>query len=159
VRWPRRLHRLWRQRHAGKGREVRADHDSRAVLDDRESAGRRLLRLVFGSDGAGLTAYADEVFESDPGKAAQAAEVIAGFYRGQAAAGRVEALVDLGDLLYWDDPQAARAAYQEAVEARHLPALLGLAAEILTSPPRRCISWRCKPDTKMKTPRGHCSSR
>lgn len=66
-------------------------------------------------------------FESDPDRAAQAAGVIAGFYRGQAAAGRVEALVDLGDLLYWDDPQAARSAYQEAVDAGYLPALLGLA--------------------------------
>ena len=103
------------------GREVLVDDDSRAVPDDRESAGRRLLQLVFGSGGAGpdvpplvagliedpgsqqllagLTAYADEVLESDPGKAARAAGVIAGFYRGQAAAGRVEALVDLGDLL------------------------------------------------------------
>jgi hypothetical protein len=131
------------------GREVLVDDGSGGVPDDRESAGRRLLQLVFGSGGAGpdvpplvagliedpgsqqllagLTAYADEVLESDPGKAAQAAGVIAGFYRGQAAAGRVEALVDLGDLLYWDDPQAARAAYQEAVDAGHVPALLGLA--------------------------------
>lgn len=54
--------------------------------------------------------------------------MIAGSYRGQAAAGRVEALVELGDLLYdWDDRQAAGAAYQEAVDAGHLPALLGLA--------------------------------
>ena len=53
--------------------------------------------------------------------------MIAGFYRGQAAAGRVEGLVDLGDLLYWDNPQAARVAYQEAVDAGHVPALLGLA--------------------------------
>jgi hypothetical protein len=131
------------------GREVLVDDDSRAVPDDRESVGCRLLQLVFGSGRvgpdvpplvagliedpgspqmlAGLTAYADEVFESDPGKAANAAGVIAGFYRGQAAVGRVEALVDLGDLLYWDDPQAARAAYQEAVDAGHVPALLGLA--------------------------------
>ncbi len=131
------------------GREVLVGDGSRAVPDDRESAGRRLLQLVFGSGGAGpdvpplvagliedpgsrqmlagLAAYADEVLESDPGKAAKAAGVIAGFYRGQAAAGRVEALVDLGDLLYWDDPQAARAAFQEAVDAGHVPALLGLA--------------------------------
>jgi tetratricopeptide (TPR) repeat protein len=133
----------------GHGREAMADGGCRAVPDDRESAGRRLLQLVAGSGGAGpdvsrlvarltedpdsqplladLTACVDEIFGSDPGKAAQAAAVIAGFYRGQAAAGRVEALVDLGDLFYWDDPQAARAAYQEAVDAGHLPALLGLA--------------------------------
>ena len=117
------------------GREVPVDDDPSAVWDDREPVEHRLLHLVLGSDEVGrdvlrpvaklvedpgsrrlladLTACADGVFESDPGKAAQAAGVIAGFYRGQAAAGRVEALVDLGDLLYWDDPQAARAAYQE----------------------------------------------
>lgn len=131
------------------GWEYPVGDDSRAVRDDREPVGRRLLELVFGSVGAGpdglrldgrltedpgparllaeLTACADEVFESDPGKAVQAAALIAGFYRGQAAAGRVTALVDLGDLLYWDDPQAARAAYQAAADAGHLPALLDLA--------------------------------
>ena len=73
------------------GREVLVDDGSRAVPDDRESACRRLLQLVFGSGGAGpdvpplvagliedpgsrqllagLTAYADEVFESDPARA------------------------------------------------------------------------------------------
>jgi len=128
-----------------------ADGQFRALKD---CSAWRLLQLVFGSDGPGrdvprlaagliedpggqqllaaLTACTDEVFESDPGKAAQAAEVIAGFYRGQAAAGRVEALVDLGDLWYWDDPQAARAAYQDAVDAGYLPALLGL-AKVLNS--------------------------
>jgi hypothetical protein len=37
------------------GREVLVGDDSRAVPDDRESAGRRLLQLVFGSGGAART--------------------------------------------------------------------------------------------------------
>jgi hypothetical protein len=41
-------------------------------------------------------------------------------------AGDVQALVELGDHLYWDEPEAARAAYQEAVDAGHLHALIAL---------------------------------
>jgi TolA-binding protein len=41
-------------------------------------------------------------------------------------AGDIQALVELGDLLYWDEPETARDAYQEAVDAGHLPALIGL---------------------------------
>jgi tetratricopeptide (TPR) repeat protein len=43
----------------------------------------------------------------------------------------VQALVDLGELLYWDDPQAARVAYQEAVDCGHWHALLHLAKVLL----------------------------
>lgn len=46
--------------------------------------------------------------------------------RRRADAGDVGALVELGDLLYWDEPEAARAAYQEAVDAGQLQALIGL---------------------------------
>jgi hypothetical protein len=42
-----------------------------------------------------------------------------------------QALVDLGDRLYWDDPEGARAAYQQAVDAGHAEwagaAMVGLA--------------------------------
>lgn len=38
-----------------------------------------------------------------------------------------QALVDLGDRLYWDDPEGARAAYQQAVDAGHLHAMIDLA--------------------------------
>jgi tetratricopeptide (TPR) repeat protein len=38
----------------------------------------------------------------------------------------VRTLVARADALYWDDPEAARAAYTEAVEAGYLPALIGL---------------------------------
>src|SRR6266704_802258 len=125
------------------GREVLVGDGSRAVPDDRESAGRRLLQLVFGSGGAGpdvpplvagliedpgsrqmlagLAAYADEVLESDPGKAAKAAGVIAWFYRGQAAvdAGHVPALLGLANVLdaVIGDQDAAVEVYQQAVSS------------------------------------------
>ena len=51
---------------------------------------------------------------------------IAAFYRGRADAGEVQALVELGSFLYWDEPQAARAAYQEAIDGGHRPALIDL---------------------------------
>jgi tetratricopeptide (TPR) repeat protein len=56
-----------------------------------------------------------------------ASEAAAAVCRQRADAGDVGALVELGDLLYWDEPHAARAAYQEAIDAGHLPALIGLA--------------------------------
>jgi tetratricopeptide (TPR) repeat protein len=59
-------------------------------------------------------------------ESAEAAAVIAAF-RQRAAAGDVKALVELGDFLYWDEPEAARAAYQEAIDAGHVHALIDLA--------------------------------
>lgn len=185
------------------GRAVLRAGTGDAGPDDRESVGCRLLQLVFGTDGgqempplvadlvgdpddqealAEVTARADEVFQSDPGKAEVAAAVIAEFCRAEANAGRVQALVDLGDLLDWDDPEAAQAAYQEAVDAGHVRALPGLAkflirvngeraprwpltgrrsaAAILTSPPRRCIRSRwCTSGAVSQTLRGPCLSR
>jgi tetratricopeptide (TPR) repeat protein len=41
--------------------------------------------------------------------------------------GDAQALVDLGDFLYWDDPEGARAAYQQAIDAGHLHAVIDLA--------------------------------
>jgi tetratricopeptide (TPR) repeat protein len=104
---------------------------------DTETLGRELLRLVFGpaDDGGNLaTALTEdqlrhrafEAFESDPAVAARAAAAIAAFRRRRADAGDVQALVELGNFLYWDDPQGAQAAYQEAIDAGHLPALIDL---------------------------------
>lgn len=114
---------------------------------DTETLGRELLRRIYGAaDGGGraealaelsrdpaspqareqLTHRAFEVFRSDSVMAAEAAAAIAAFYRRRADAGDRQALVDLGDFLYWDEPQAARAAYQEAIDAGHLHALIAL---------------------------------
>jgi tetratricopeptide (TPR) repeat protein len=131
------------------GREVLAAGEEGMALPDSEAVGRGLLRLVFGAgDGgpelptvlAGLIADPDsqaaaaeltdclhQVFNADPGMASAAAAMIARFYRRQADGGDVQALVDLGDLMYWDEPEAARAAYREAIDAGYLHALIDLA--------------------------------
>jgi hypothetical protein len=104
-------------------------HAGRA-MQSREAVGRRLLSLIFGLQGneglpdavAELRRDPDsrqalgelehqifEAFGADPALASEAAAVIAAFYRQRADAGDVEALVELGDLLYWDEPEAARA--------------------------------------------------
>jgi tetratricopeptide (TPR) repeat protein len=125
---------------------VRADGLDTATgpaAGDTETLGRELLRMVLGTEddealaelgrdpashGARerLTHQAFEVFESDPAAAAGAAAAIAAFYRRRADAGDVQALVDLGDFLYWDEPEATRAAYQEAIDAGDEHALIAL---------------------------------
>jgi tetratricopeptide (TPR) repeat protein len=66
-------------------------------------------------------------FGADPAKASEAAAAIAASYRQRADAGDAGALAELGDFLYWDEPEAARAAYQEAIEAGHRQAMISLA--------------------------------
>jgi hypothetical protein len=121
--------------------------DGHAAGPSREAVGRQLVSLIFGSQAgqrlpdvlaglardpgsrqarAELEHQAFGAFEADPAMASQAAAVIAAFYRQRADAGDVQALVELGDFLYWDEPGAARAAYQEAADAGHLHALIDL---------------------------------
>lgn len=131
------------------GLEVLAAEDEGMALPDQEAVGRELLRLVFDARDGGpelpavltdliadpdneaaatrLTGRLFQTFKADPGMTSAAAAMIARFYRRQADGGDIRALVGLGDLLYWDEPEAARAAYQEAVDAGHLHALIGLA--------------------------------
>jgi tetratricopeptide (TPR) repeat protein len=126
-----------------------ADDGLPAAAGDAEILGGKLLRMAFGTaDGdeghaetlaelardpaspqarEQLTDRAAVVLRSAPAVAAEAAAAIAAFHRRRADAGDVRALVNLGDFLYWDEPQAARAAYQEAVDAGHLQALIALA--------------------------------
>jgi tetratricopeptide (TPR) repeat protein len=54
-------------------------------------------------------------------------EIITAYHRRRAGGGDVQPLVDLGDFLYWDAPERARAAYQEAIDAGHLHAMIDLA--------------------------------
>jgi tetratricopeptide (TPR) repeat protein len=133
------------------GPDALGDSQAGRAVPGREAAGLQLLSLIFGLGGdqrvpdvlEGLARdpesrealdelehQVSEAFEADPARASQAAAVIAAFYRQRADAGDVEALVELGDFLYWDEPEAARAAYQEAIGAGHLHAMIVL-AEVL----------------------------
>jgi TolA-binding protein len=113
-----------------------------------ETCGSRLLQIVFADWESGesapdlvwltgdpadeqreadLESLASDAFDEDPAAADRAADMIAAYHRGRADNGDVQALVDLGDFLYWDRPDVARAAYQEAIDAGHLHALIDLA--------------------------------
>ncbi len=110
-----------------------------------EALGRSLLRLVFGAEAAGrgmparlsalvaspdspvamtaLEVHIEEALEQDAGLAAALEEMLNGFYREQFESGNGQVLADLGSLLWWDDPQRARAAFECAVEAGNQHAL------------------------------------
>ena len=130
------------------GSDAFSDGRAGRAVPSREAVGRQLLSLIFGLQGGqrlpgvlaelardpgSLQALVElehqvfEAFEADPARVPRAVAVIAAFYRQRADAGDVGALVELGDFLYWDEPAAARAAYQEAIEAGHLHALIDLA--------------------------------
>jgi tetratricopeptide (TPR) repeat protein len=113
-----------------------------------ELLGRELMLIAFGSrrDDPGIRdlvaqltsdprskqarkEFAHEVFQafrSDPAKAERAAAAIVAFHRWRAGEGDVQALADLGDFLYFDEPETARTAYQDAIAAGHEHALIGL---------------------------------
>lgn len=111
-----------------------------------EIMGRELLQLLFGTGDAGLpdvlgklvrepddeeaaeglTEHASEVFESDAAAAERAAAMITAYYRDLAGRGDSQALVDLGDFLRSVDPEEARTAYQQAIDAGHARALIQL---------------------------------
>ena len=72
-----------------------------------------------------------EALEADPALLPRAVAVIEAFYRRRANAGDARALAELGDFLYWDEPAAARAAYQAAIRAGHSRATISLARLLL----------------------------
>jgi hypothetical protein len=111
------------------GQRVLAPDEQDRAPDSQAAAGRRLLHLVFGTRGAGqqlpealadlvadpdseqalarLTHHVDATLEADPGMSAAAVQMLSASYRRRADAGEIQALADLGDLLYWDDPEGA----------------------------------------------------
>jgi hypothetical protein len=114
-----------------------------------EPPGRRLLRLIFGVQGgaelpepvadlaaapgdpAAFAKFEDQVhliLEASPEVEAAATDVLTRFYTDEASAGNVQALLELGHMLWWDDPGQARAAFEAAIEAGALRGLLDLAA-------------------------------
>jgi tetratricopeptide (TPR) repeat protein len=130
------------------GPQVLAGAGDSTTAADRETVGRQLLRLVFGTRPgedlpgpvaglardpeskaaqAELFRHVDDAFEADPGMASAAADLIARYHRLRAEGGNAAAYEDLGDLLYWEDFAAARAAYQQAINAGHPHAMISLA--------------------------------
>jgi hypothetical protein len=111
------------------GQRVLAPDEQDRAPDSQAAAGRRLLHLVFGTRGAGqqlpealadlvadlgseqalarLTHHVDATLEARSrhvrGRGADALRQLPE----RADAGEIQALADLGDLLYWDDPEGA----------------------------------------------------
>ena len=65
-----------------------------------------------GKDQHALETRNGDVLGDDPGRAVAAAEVLGRYYRQQLDSGDGQALAELGDLLWWDEPQLARAAFE-----------------------------------------------
>jgi TolA-binding protein len=89
-----------------------------AVVIDRSGSGeaRQALETRMG-----------DLLGADPRLAAAAAEVLGRYYRQQLDSGDGQALAELGDLLWWDEPQLARAAFERAAGAGNDSALIRLA--------------------------------
>jgi hypothetical protein len=114
-----------------------------------EVLGRNLARLLFGGEVhgralpaplaeliarpdsrdtlTGLETHVEETMEQDTGLAAAVDEMLNGFYRQVFDRGDGQALVDLGALLWWDDPARAHAALERALDAGNQQALIDLA--------------------------------
>ncbi|HCU97210.1 MAG TPA: hypothetical protein DHU96_32665 [Actinobacteria bacterium] len=123
--------------------------DANPGLAEAQDVGRELARLIFvraeadtgippplaaaidrpGSREAeqALETCIEDRLGADPGLAAAAAGVLGRYYRQQLDCGDGQALAELGDLLWWDEPQLARAAFERAVEAGNSSALIRLA--------------------------------
>jgi tetratricopeptide (TPR) repeat protein len=130
------------------GGRVLADSDEMDAAGP-QAVGRDLARLIFGSAGTGteipahvvavidrpgsiparaaLEARIEELLEADPVLAAAAAGVLGGYYRQQLESGDGEELAELGDLLWRDEPELARTAFERAVDAGNRGALIRLA--------------------------------
>jgi tetratricopeptide (TPR) repeat protein len=113
-----------------------------------QAVGRELARLIFvraetdagipaplaavigpGSREAGLApeTWIGNLLGADPGLAAAVAEVLARYYRQQLDCGDGAALAELGDLLWWDEPELAPTAFERAAGAGNNSALIRLA--------------------------------
>lgn len=120
-----------------------------AGTDAAAALGRDLLRLFFGDSVPGrelpaavsaviaspdsvealtaLDVYLDDALEQDAALAAAVEEMLAGFFREQLESGDGQMLADLSSLLWWDNPQQARAAFERAIAAGNQHALIDLA--------------------------------
>jgi hypothetical protein len=132
----------------GYGERVLARDDELGAAGP-QAVGCELARLIFGRTEAGamipvplvemvehpgserawtaVDVHVENVLESNPGLAAAVAEVLAGHYRQLLESGDGQALAELGDLLWFDDPQLAQTAFERAIEAGNKRALIRLA--------------------------------
>lgn len=90
------------------------------------------LAAVIGRPGSGeaelaLETCIGDLLGADPGLAAAVADVLGRHYRQQLDSGDGQALAELGDLLWWEEPQMARTAFERAVDAGNNSALIRLA--------------------------------
>jgi TolA-binding protein len=74
-----------------------------------------------------LETWIGDLLGADPGLAAAVAEVLGRYYRQQLDCGDGQALAELGDLLWWDEPELARTAFERAAGAGNNDALIRLA--------------------------------
>ncbi len=74
-----------------------------------------------------LDSYIEERLEADPGLASAAALVLGRHYRQQLESGDGQALAELDELLWADEPELARTALERAVDAGNRRALIRLA--------------------------------
>lgn len=110
--------RLFQQVFGGRTRPGELDEVLAALAGDHSSqaASDALEHLV------------DDALEDDPAAAEAVLDTLTAFYRRQARDGSVQAMSDLGNLLYWeDDLDGARAAYQEAIDSGRHESLIDMA--------------------------------
>jgi len=111
-----------------------------------QAVGRELARLIFARPEAGagipaplavaigredaeraLETSIGNLLQTDPGLAAAVADMLGRYYRQQLDSGDGQALAELGDLLWWDEPQLAHTAFERANRAGNTGALIRLA--------------------------------
>ena len=129
------------------GRVLAGGNDEGAAIP--EVVGRELARLMFGvveSDArlpiplaaltddldnwqarSALECFLEDRLEADPELARRVAEVLAAYYQRCLESGDGRALAELGDLLWFDEPELARAAFERAVTAGNQSAVIRLA--------------------------------
>lgn len=119
---------------AATGPEAVGSELARLIFGRQEEVGRipvPLAQLVEhpGSERAWLAvdSHIEDVLESDPGLAADVEHVLARYYRQQLESSDGQALADVGDLLWRDDRELARTAFERAVQAGNKRALLRMA--------------------------------
>lgn len=79
---------------------------------------------------AALRSRVNAALRDDPVLEARLTAMLAASCRREFAAGNTRAMAKLGHLLRWDDPDAARSVYQQAVDAGEVHALIDLARHL-----------------------------